>query len=100
MTKVSRKILHTIMTREVAKGVKKTLSNTSIRAIELSLLFIFSGIGASVLINPVGAAPTSAAPSAAAPVAAASPLTQAQANWGEADGNSFNQNYNPQNQIN
>jgi len=82
------------------KSIKKTLSNSSIRAIALSLLFIVSGIGASVLINPASAHPNSAAPSAAAPVAAAATLTQAQANWEFPNGNAFNQDYNPQNQIN
>ena len=77
-------------------GVAKVSSKESIRAIALSLLFIISGIGASVLINPA-----SAAPSAAAPVgAAASPLTPAEANWAAGNGNAFNQNYNPQNLIN
>jgi glucose dehydrogenase len=80
--------------------MKKTLSNTSIRAIALSLLFLFSGIGASILINPVSATANSAAPSAVAPVAAATPLTQAQANWEFPNGNAWNQDYNPQNQIN
>jgi len=80
--------------------MKKTFSNTSIRAIAISLLFIFSGIGASVLINPASAAPNAAAPSAAAPVAAAAPLTQAQANWEFPNGNAFDQDYNPQDQIN
>ena len=94
------KVLSKIVMKEISKGVKRTLSNTSLRAIALSLLFIFSGVGASVLINPVSAHANSAVPSAAAPVAAATPLTQAQANWGAANGNGFNQNYNPQNQIN
>jgi hypothetical protein len=80
--------------------MKETLSHTSIRAIAISLLFIFSGIGASVLINPASATVNSSAPSAAAPVAAATPLTQAQANWEFPNGNAFNQDYNPQNQIN
>src|SRR5580698_10205932 len=97
MTKVLRKNL----TKDITKGMKKTLGNTPIRAIAISLLFIFSGIGASVLINPVSAAPNSAAPSAAAPVAAAAtPLTQAQANWEFPNGNAFDQDYNPRNQIN
>jgi outer membrane protein assembly factor BamB len=94
------KVLSKTMMKDISKGVKRTLSNTSLRAIALSLLFIFSGVGVSVLINPVSAHPNSASPSSAAPVAAASPLTQAQANWGAANGNGFNQNYNPQNQIN
>src|SRR5580700_10056772 len=96
MTKVSMKNI----TNELTKSIKKTLSNTSIRAIAISLLFIFSGIGASVLINPASATPNSAAPSAAAPVAAATPLTQAQANWEFPNGNAWNQDYNPQTQIN
>src|SRR5580700_9217250 len=95
MTNVSTKD----MTKEFAKSMKKTFSNTSIRAIAISLLFIFSGIGASILINPVGAAPNSAAPSAAAPVAAAPALTAAEANWEYPNGN-FGQDSNPQNQIN
>src|SRR5579859_7950799 len=94
------KVLTKDMTKEFTKSIKKTLSNTSIRAIAISLLFIFSGIGASVLINPASAAPNAAAPSAAAPVAAAAPLTQAQANWEFPNGNAFAQDYNPQNQIN
>src|SRR5579859_2993649 len=94
------KVLTKNMTNELTKSIKKTLSNTSIRAIAISLLFIFSGVGASVLINPVSAHPNSAAPSAAAPVAAATPLTQAQANWAYPNGNSWAQDYNPQNQIN
>ncbi len=94
------KVLTKDITKEFTKSIKKTLSNTSIRAIAISLLFIFSGIGASVLINPASAAPNAAAPSAAAPVAAATPLTQAQANWEYPNGNAFDQDYNPQNQIN
>jgi len=94
------KVLTKNIMKELTKSMKKTLSNTSIRAITLSLLFLFSGIGASVLLNPVSATPNSAAPSAAAPVAAATPLTQAQANWAYPNGNSIGQDYNPQNQIN
>src|SRR5579863_8470057 len=94
------KVLTKNITKELTKSIKKTLSNTSIRAITLSLLFIFSGIGASILINPVSATPNSAAPSAAAPVAAAAPLTQAQANWEYPNGNAWDQDYNPQNEIN
>src|SRR5580700_6426618 len=99
------KVLTQNLKKEFTKGMKKTFSNTSIRAIALSLLFIVSGIGASVLINPASAtpnvaAPSAAAPSAAAPVAAAAPLTQAQANWEFPNGNAWDQDYNPQNQIN
>jgi len=94
------KVLTKNIMKELTKSMKKTLSNTSIRAITISLLFILSGVGASVLINPASAAPNSAVPSAAAPVAAATPLTQAQANWAYPNGNSWAQDYNPQNQIN
>jgi len=93
------KVLTKDITKEFKKSMKKTFSNTSIRAIAISLLFIFSGIGASVLINPASATPNSAAPSAATPVAAA-PLTQAEANWEFPNGNAFDQDYNPQTQIN
>jgi len=93
------KVLAKDITKEFTKSMKRTLSNSSIRAIALSLLFIVSGIGASVLMNPASAAPNSAAPSAAAPVPAAAPLTQAEANWEYPNGN-FGQDYNPQNQIN
>src|ERR1700689_926751 len=95
------KVLTKDITKSFTKSMKKTLSNTSIRAIAISLLFLFSGIGTAVLINPISAAPNAAAPSVAAPVAAAAtPLTQAAANWAYTDGNQFAQNYNPQNQIN
>jgi hypothetical protein len=99
------KVLTNDITKEFRKSMKKTFSNASIRAIAISLLFLFSGVGASILINPVSATPNSAAPSpaapsAAAPVAAATPLTQAQANWEFPNGNAFNQDYNPQDQIN
>jgi PQQ enzyme-like repeat protein len=96
MTKVSPKSI-TIAFR---KSVKKTLTSTSIRAIVLSVLFIISGIGASVLLSPAAATPNAAAPSAAAPVAALPALTQAEANWEFPNGNAFGQDYNPQNQIN
>jgi hypothetical protein len=88
------------MATPLRKSIKKILSNTSIRAIALSLLFIVSGIGASVLVNPVSASPNTAAPSAGAPFAAAAPLTEAQANWEFPNGNAFDQDYNPQTQIN
>jgi hypothetical protein len=96
MTKESPKDI----TKAFKKSIKKTLSNTSIRAIALSLLFIVSGIGASVLLNPAAATPDAAAPSVAAPVAAQPALTQAEANWEFPNGNAFNQDYNPQSQIN
>ncbi len=85
---------------EFTKSMKKALSNKSIRAIALSLLFIVSGIGASVILSPAAAAPNTATTSAAAPVAAQPATAQAEANWGFPNGNAFGQDYNPQNQIN
>ncbi len=72
----------------------KVSRKQSIKAFSISLLFLFSSIGASVLINPAAAAPNSPAS------AAASPLTAQQANWEYSDGNQFAQDYNPQTQIN
>ena len=90
--------------KKIAKAVRhdtaRVFGKASIRAITISFLFLFSGIGASLLISPASATPNSALPSAAAPVAAAAPLTAAQANWESPNGNAFNQDYNPQNQIN
>ena len=86
--------------KEFRISMKELFSNKSIRAIALSLLFIVSGVGASVLINPAAATPNSAAPSAAAPAAAQPAITQAVANWAYPNGNAFGQDYNPQNQIN
>jgi glucose dehydrogenase len=83
----------------ITKSTKKTLSNTSIRAIAFSFLFLISGIGGSLLIQSVAATPNSAAP-LAANIAAATPLSQAEANWEFPNGNAFNQDYNPQHQIN
>jgi glucose dehydrogenase len=95
MTKV-----FTQKTKNVMKRMKKTLSNTSIRAIAFSFLFLISGIGGSLLIHSVAATPNSAAPLAASHIAAAAPLSQAEANWQFPNGNAFNQDYNPQHQIN
>jgi len=93
------KVLTKNLMNDFMKDIKKTLGNTRIRAITLSLLFILSGIGASVLLNPASASavPNTAAPSAAAPFAA---VPQSQANWEYPGGNAYNQDYNPQNQIN
>jgi PQQ-like domain/PQQ enzyme repeat len=94
------------ITKAFTKRIKTKLSNRSVRAVALSLLFIVSGIGASVLINPAAATPNTAAPSAVAAAPAAAPaatqpaLTQAEANWEFPNGNAFDQDYNPQNQIN
>src|SRR5713101_1773734 len=71
----------------------KVISRSSITAISVSLLFFLSAVGAPTVM---GAASTST-PVA---MAAATPLTQLQANWAAPDGNQFNHNYNPQNQIN
>ncbi len=87
------KVIGKNMTNAIKKDMKKTFSKTSIRALTISLLFLFSSIGASVLINPAAAAPNSAA-------SAASPLTAQQANWAYTDGNQFAQDYSPQTQIN
>ncbi len=78
----------------IKKDMKKTLS-TPIKAIAFSLLFLVSGIGTSVLVSPASAAPNPTA----APLAA-TPLSAAAANWASPNGNEFNQDYNPQNQIN
>jgi glucose dehydrogenase len=77
------------------------MSNTTVTSIVISVLFLLSGVGASVLINPVGATPNgSSAAVSAAPVAlAATPLTSLQDNWESPDGQ-FNSNYSPQTQIN
>ncbi len=85
------------VTKAITNGMKKKLSNTSFKAIAFSLLFLVSGVGASILVNPASASPNS---SAAPLAAAATPLTQAEANWAYPNGNSYNQDYNPQNQIN
>ncbi len=96
MTKMFVKLL----TKEARHDIAKVFGKASFRALAISLLFIISGIGASVLIAPASAAPNSAAPSAASPVSAAASLTAAEANWEFPNGNAFNQDYNPQNQIN
>jgi outer membrane protein assembly factor BamB len=93
-----------LVTENVAKTftkrVNKILSNATMRALALAILFIISGVGASLLINPAAAAPN-ASPAAAAPSAAApAALTQAEANWASPNGNQFGQDYNPQTQIN
>jgi outer membrane protein assembly factor BamB len=69
----------------------KVLSNkTSITASLISLLFFFS----SLAVPTVMAAPSSSI------ALAATPLSALQANWAAPDGNPFNQNFNPQTQIN
>jgi len=82
------------MRQGIKKNTKKTFSKASLKAFAVSLLFIFSSIGASVLINPVGAVPDSSA------ALASTPLSAAQANWVGGNANKFNWAYNPQNLIN
>src|SRR2546423_84722 len=94
------KVLTKNLTRVITKRMKKTLSNTSIRAITLSFLFLISGVGGSILIHSAAATPNSTSPLAASHIAAATPLSQAEANWQFPNGNAFNQDYNPQHQIN
>ncbi len=90
MTKVITKRITEVTT----KDLKKILSKTSIKAIAISLLFLVSGVGTSVLVSPASAAPNSTpAPLATTPLSAA-------ANWAAPNGNQFAQDYNPQNQIN
>src|SRR6267378_4552401 len=72
----------------------KLSSRLSVKAIGISLLFFLSSVGGAFLISPAGASPNW-------PVAlAAAPLSAFEANWAASDGNQFNQNYNPQKQIN
>jgi len=78
----------------------KVFARRSVRAIALSLMFLFSGVGASVLISPASAAPNNGGAVAASPSPAAVPLAQPEANWEYPGGNQFNQYNNPQNQIN
>jgi hypothetical protein len=78
----------------IIKAVKERLVDKRLRAVVLTLLFVVSGVGASVLMNPAAASPATAAP------AAAPAVTQAEANWEYPNGNAFGQDYNPQNQIN
>src|SRR5690349_13337616 len=86
------KVITKKMTKDIKKNMMKTLSITSIKAIAFSFLFLFSSVGASVLLVPASAAPNS--------VAAATPLSALEANWSYPNGNELNQNFNPQNQIN
>src|ERR1700737_127742 len=80
------------MTKDIKKNMMKTFSMTSIKAIAFSFLFLFSSLGMSVLISPASAASN--------PVAVATPLFALDANWASPAGNTFNQTFNPQNQIN
>jgi len=66
----------------------------TIKSVSITFLFFISSIATSVLIGTASASPNSASP------LAATPLSFAEANWAYANGNQFNQNFNPQNQIN
>src|SRR5438874_2362366 len=73
------------------KYMTKVISKNSITAISISLLFILSSAATPAAI---------ASKNSSSQALAASALSQLQANWAASDGNQFNQNYNPQNQIN
>src|SRR3984893_18928268 len=81
------------MTKEIKKNMMKRFNVKSIKAIAFSFLFLFSSLGVSVLIGPASASPNSS-------IAAATPLSAQEANWASPNGNTFNQNFNPQTQIN
>src|ERR1700722_7828143 len=86
--------------KSVRYDMAKLFGNASIRALAICFLFLCSGIGGSLLMASASASPNSALPSAASPAAAPAVLTAAEANWEYPNGNAFNQDYNPQNQIN
>ena len=67
------------------------VSKTTLATIFATSLFLISAVSVPVI---------SAATPAKSAALAATPLTSMQANWAAADGNAFNQNYNPQNLIN
>jgi len=81
-------------TKRLTKSIMKTFSKTHLRSLSITLLFFFSSVSGAFLINPASAAISSPAP------LAATPLSQAEANWAYPNGNQFNQDYNPQHQIN
>ena len=66
----------------------------TVLSIALLSLFLLSSVAPSFLIAPTAASPSSPAS------LAASPLSQLEASWAAPDGNQFNQNFNPQKQIN
>ena len=72
----------------------KLFSKIIFKAFSISFLFFFSSIGAPVLIGSASGSPSSLA------ALASTPLSSLEANWAEPNGNAFNTNYNPQNQIN
>src|SRR5690349_4533907 len=67
----------------------QVFSKISVTAISFSLLFFLSSVAAPAAL----ASANSVAP-------AATPLSGLEANWVGGNGNQFNTNYNPQNQIN
>ena len=72
----------------------EALSRRALKSISITVLFLLSSVAGSVLIGSARAAPNPAAS------LAATPLSGAEANWATPTGNSFNQDYNPQNIIN
>jgi glucose dehydrogenase len=69
----------------------KVFSKTSVTAISVSLIFFLSSIAAPAAI---------AAANSSHLAPGATPLSALEANWVSANGNQFNTDYNPQNQIN
>jgi len=69
----------------------KVSDKTSLAAISVSLIFLLSAVGTPIAF---------ASPALKAAAPAATPLTALQANWVAPNGNAFDQDYNPQNQLN
>ena len=69
----------------------KVFGSLSVKAMSISLLFFLSSISVPTVLAAANSSPAALA---------ATPLSAIQANWAFTNGNSFNQNYNPQNIIN
>src|SRR5882672_2421847 len=69
----------------------KVISKNSFTAISISALFIISSISLPIVMAAGNSRPVGLA---------AAPLSSLEANWTAGNGNAFNQNYNPQHQIN
>jgi len=78
----------------VENNLTEALGRRALKSISITVLFLLSSVAGSVLIGSARAAPNAAAS------LAATPLSSAEANWATPTGNSFNQDYNPQNIIN
>src|SRR6266566_5485794 len=63
----------------------------SLTAISITTLFLFSSISLPAVVGASNSQPSALA---------AKPLSAAEANWAASTGNQFNQDYNPQTQIN